>query len=122
MSIDPDKYITFKTEEFFETIDNLLKEVDPRKNQDAMLCSAEARANFLADWLSEMLSNKVRDAVVIRRQDKFAGPALHTYAAMISVATSLMNLGPATEHLRGVADYFADQASMADGESYKVPD
>lgn len=58
----------------------------------------------------------IEDAVVIRRQDRFAGPALHAYAACIAmVAAEKPELMP-------VADYFHEQAVLADEEGRKLPD
>jgi hypothetical protein len=62
------------------------------------------------------------DAVVIRRQDLFAGPALHSYASSISIASKLNADPDLTKGLQGVADYFHDQAVLADEEGWKLPD
>jgi hypothetical protein len=79
------------------------------------------------------------DAVVIRRQDLFAGPALHSYAAAISIAVKLsrdngiakqgnrtvdevLDDAASIRHMQGVADYFHEQALLADEEGWKTPD
>jgi hypothetical protein len=64
----------------------------------------------------------VNDAVVIRRQDLFAGPALHAYAANIQLATKLAGPSDRTNRLKQIADYFHEQAILADAEGWKVPD
>lgn len=71
------------------------------------------------------------DAVVIRRQDIFAPPALDAYANAIQTAIEVMSSGTqnyatiqlsAIEGLRGIADYFSDQAAKAWAEQRKLPD
>jgi hypothetical protein len=65
---------------------------------------------------------EIRDAVVIRRQDKFASPALATYAAMIAVVVSETDDPDKRAALLQVADYFEDQAKLAADEGHKLPD
>jgi hypothetical protein len=65
---------------------------------------------------------EIPDAVVIRRQDKFASPALATYAAMIAVAVSLIEDPVQRTNLLQVADYFEHQAQLAADEGRKIPD
>ena len=90
-----DKYIVFKREEF-------------------------ERYVFGAE--SHYTEYELPDAVVIRRQDLFAAPALDTYAAMIAmVATNVSDPEVSTE-LLAIADYFADQARLAHEEGKKMPD
>lgn len=70
----------------------------------------------------------VEDAVVIRRQDVFAPPALDAYAnAMAVVIETLRSAdvqyeGVRVDRLQEIADYFADQAAKAWTESRKLPD
>ena len=99
--IDPDKYITFKREDF-------MKFIEPRA-----MNFATAEVIF-----EELQKHALPDAVVIRRQDLFAGPALHAYAASIGIAARVGNL----PDLIWVADYFHEQAVLADEEGWKVPD
>ena len=70
---------------------------------------------------------EVQDAVVIRRQDVFAAPALDAYANSIRVAleadvmmTSEAN--PRRKALERTADYFHEQAVLAWETDRKVPD
>jgi len=66
---------------------------------------------------------EVEDAVVIRRQDKFAPPALDAYANAITMVIEAGNLAlPSRQRLQSIADYFHDQASKAWTESRKLPD
>lgn len=89
---DDSKYITFKRAEF----KNWLRNSSP-------------------DW--EKL--EIEDAVVIRRQDLFASPALHTYASAIAIAAKFV---PEPMGLLRIADYFQRQAELAAEEGFKVPD
>jgi hypothetical protein len=78
-----------------------------------------------ADWLRYEVEGppptEVEDAVVIRRQDIFAGPAFHAYAACISMVHSIYPMPPLdqdeldrVEALKRSADYFHEQAVLAD--------
>jgi len=91
-----DKYIVFKSDEFF----------------------AQTSGLPVALWTSIA----VPDAVVIRRQDKFASPALATYSSMIAVAVSLIEDDEKRKELLRVADYFEHQAQLAADEGHKLPD
>lgn len=67
----------------------------------------------------------IEDAVVIRRQDVFAGPALHAYGHSIALVAKLLQAngnGHEAVPLQRIADYFHEQALLADAEGYKVPD
>jgi hypothetical protein len=68
----------------------------------------------------------VEDAVVIRRQDAFAPPALDAYANAITVALELIKEGvtsnPKAVALRDIADYFHQQAALAWSVERKLPD
>lgn len=77
--------------------------------------------------------DEVADAVVIRTQDVFAGPALHTYAAGINIAIRIAGDligdggmdGPGWEQQRRlvrIADYFHRRAVEADDGLRKIPD
>lgn len=96
-----DKYIVFKKDEF----DELLKDFGFK----------------LKDRTEKLF---VSDAVVIRLQDTFAGPALHTYANSIAVtAKTLGELAPSTrDRLQCIADYFHECAIQADDTRSKLPD
>ena len=96
-----DKYIVFKREDFYE----MLSDLQPQ--------------SFFEKFA-------LKDAVVIRRQDKFAAPCLDVYAQCIAlVAGSLPEIGDLVfekEDLMRIADYFADQARLAHEEGFKFPD
>ena len=74
---------------------------------------------------------QVDDAVVIRRQDVFAPPALDAYANAIQTTLEALRAGdvagevtvPAIcARLQGIADYFSDQAAKSWTEQRKLPD
>ena len=84
-------------------------------------------AEFLGDLSQEEVeaveSFIVRDATVIRGQDVFAGPALHTYANMIGLAVSLVSDPETQERLQRIADLFHERAVEADSLVHKkLPD
>lgn len=105
---DDEKYVVFKRSEF----ENLLDVHDA--------------------WGMEMM--RLEDAVVIRRRDLFAAPALDTYANSITIAIDVMcghdmPLDEAIEasatigRLQEIADYFHDQARKSwETQSRKLPD
>ncbi len=90
-----DKYVTFK--------------------RDDVIKVAEGYATFPTE--AELF-----DAVVIRRQDFFASPALATYAAMIACAIKLTTDPTVSAQLQQVADYFQRQSEFAADEGFKFPD
>lgn len=69
------------------------------------------------------------DAVVIRKQDIFAGSALHAYASSITTALEIIDYhnvvlgGRHRQRLDEIRDYFFEQALEADDvRTKKVPD
>jgi hypothetical protein len=64
---------------------------------------------------------EIQDAVVIRRQDKFASPCLLTYAAMISMVAENCPEKDVKEQLQAIADYFHHQGVLAGDEGWKLP-
>lgn len=71
------------------------------------------------EWMNYVMADfppEVEDAVVIRRQDIFAGPAFHAYAACISISYQVLSMiGDADQlGLQKIADYFHEQAVEAD--------
>jgi len=101
--VSDDKYIVFKKEEF-----------------DAWF-----------DWLTENITDtfvapdELEDAVVIRTQDLFAGPALHAYASSIAVVIEVLRQFGHVEQadsLVDVSDYLFQRAEEADAIHGKLPD
>jgi hypothetical protein len=91
------KYIVFNREDFFRLVHHVSSE-----DMDAHGVDWESIAKY--------------DAVVIRTRDTFAGPALYTYAASISLAAQLLEEKDAevAKRLRNIADYFSERASEAE--------
>lgn len=96
--IRDNKFIVFKRTEFLETFPN---------------------------WELSDLPQPLKDAVVIRTQDTFAGPALHGYAAAIAIAEQILrehDLPVQAARLSKIADYFSERATEADEGPRKLPD
>lgn len=71
--------------------------------------------------------DEVEDAVVIRRQDVFAPPALDAYANAITVSLCLAHEDSPysrreLSRLQDIADYFHEQAQLAWETDRKIPD
>lgn len=66
--------------------------------------------------------HELKDAVVIRRQDKFASPCLFTYAAMIGMVAMEHPDNKVRTELLAISDYFHEQATLASDEGRKLPD
>lgn len=105
-----DKYVTFKRDEFYKLVSGSAKLTEG--THDHRVSSMLAGADDIA----------IADAVVIRRQDYFASPALATYAAMIGIAVKLSMDPEVTAELMKVADYFERQSHLAADEGWKFPD
>jgi hypothetical protein len=101
------KYITFKTADWEE------------------FTGAIGIRGFFKEQKHSIERFAVDDAVVIRRKDVFAASALHTYANSIAItARTIGELAPSTrDRLQGIADYFHEQAVLADEDPFtKLPD
>lgn len=105
-----DKYVVFKQSDFYVMLGYLLSEASLAGEQFDM-----AVAPVKVD------ENRLMDAVVIRRQDLFASPALHSYANSIAVAVATSTDEITAKRLQKVADYFHEQAVAAGEEGYKLP-
>jgi hypothetical protein len=101
-----DKYITFKLDDFMTWVSHGVADDEEKFKlafNDAVLLSLD-------------------DAVVIRRQDYFASPALATYAAMIAITIKLIDDPDRRAQLLAIADYFTRQSELAADEGWKYPD
>jgi len=94
MTDTDDKYITFKRDDLISVTDG---------------------------YVTFKKSDELPDAVVIRRQDKFASPALATYASCIAITAAELP-EPQRSSLLQVSDYFEGQARLAADEGHKLPD
>jgi len=71
----------------------------------------------------DRIPGKIDDAVVIREQDIFAGPALEMYSAAITTALRLLPNEDATvRRLTQIRNYFRRCADRAYEKATKVPD
>lgn len=94
-----DKYIVFNRERFESLLNNT--------------------ANSHLE--NSFYEHAIPDAIVIRRQDKFASPCLLTYAAMITMVGDNHPDKQVREELRIIADYFHVQGMQAGEEGWKLP-
>jgi hypothetical protein len=97
-----DKYVTFNKQALLE-----------------FLGTVPAHQEMIFDGVQRLT---LKDAVVIRRQDKFASPCLLTYAAMISMVGDNHPDPKVRAELLDIADYFQRQGELAGDEGWKLPD
>lgn len=69
---------------------------------------------FLVDCGDGCRPEALEDAVVIRTQDVYAGPALHAYAGAVLSAAEMREGDSVRDDLVRIADYFHDRAVEAD--------
>lgn len=106
------KYIVFKRTSFDDLLIKVVPELTPS----------------VGDALNVLASEQIEDAVVIRKQDVFAAPALDAYANAIAVAIEVLsshnrgNNNPMVESLKAIADYFHSAASASWEMDRKIPD
>lgn len=105
------KYIVFKADEFVAACQDLRERTDYPADQILLNC------------------RNLEDAVVIRRQDVFAPPALDGYANSITVALEMARAveggsepSPLARRLQETATYFHEQAALSWDTHRKVPD
>lgn len=103
------KYITFKREDFMQLVGLW--------SSQHMLGTTN-----VPGLLDDVDQIEVTDAVVIRRQDYFAAPALAGYADALAIVIKLTDDSKQRNELLRVADYFQRQAELAAEEGWKTPD
>lgn len=131
MGVDEAKYITFKRADFYDMMGRLA--LPPYTGHTPTGKVERAGGNWDCAPIAEEIQRcaeamELHDAVVIRRQDVFAPPALDAYASAIQVVIEMLgqcipieeNL--ALSGLQDIADYFHEQAAKAWNEQRKVPD
>lgn len=128
--VDNGKYITFKRNEFFEMMGRLA--LPPYNGKTSSGKVERAGAHWDCAPIAEEIQRQVAvaelyDAVVIRRQDVFAPPALDAYANAIQCVVETLKAldgwdGASVGHLEEVADYFHEQACKAWDSQRKLPD
>ncbi|HET7110129.1 MAG TPA: hypothetical protein VFI41_04615 [Gemmatimonadales bacterium] len=78
------------------------------------------------EFMAEGMAPEIEDAVVIRRQDIFAPPALDAYANAIQTCVEVLTNGTQptgrAAMLQEIADYFHTQAQKSWAEQRKLPD
>jgi hypothetical protein len=118
---DDQKYIVFKRNQFYELMGELA--LPPWTDADGSLLGGDIDCAPLAQHISERAEAVcLSDAVVIRRQDYLASPALASYAANIGMALHLIADPEVRSTLQAVADYFQRQSELAAEEGWKLPD
>jgi hypothetical protein len=110
-NLSEEKYLVFKSSELIELFGRYGL---PKGDED---CAPVAEA-----ILTDIEDKRLKDAVVIRKQDVFAGPALHVYAHTIAITARIAEDADIEKQLMGIADYFHEQAVDADSFSGKLPD
>lgn len=122
-SADPDfKYIVFNRNDFYEMMGALALPPYYDNNLQPTLGGDVDCAMVAQHIVRQAEAHELDDAVVIRRQDLFAGPALHTYASAIAITVRTNTDKEAAKPLQRTADYFHRQAVLADEEGWKLPD
>ena len=122
---DPDmstdaKYLVFKRQDFYEMMGQLGL---PPFVVDGKQVGQDWDAAPFAQAINELAeATALPDAVVIRRQDKFASPCLLTYAAMIGMVGTEHPEPKVRADLLDIADYFQRQGELAGDEAFKLPD
>ena len=88
--------------------------------------SRSPEAQDTVDMVMKTVPPELEDAVVIRRQDVFAPPALDAYANAIQVVVEVLTNGTSpsgrSAELQKIADYFHTQAQLAWDTVRKLPD
>jgi len=120
MIVNEEKYITFKREAFIQLMGELA--LPPWNLPDGKLIGANLDCAPIAEnVLKRVNETELQDAVVIRRQDKFASPCLLTYAAMIALVAEQNTNRKKREELLAIADYFHQQGVLAGEEGCHLP-
>jgi hypothetical protein len=115
-----DKYITFKREEFYQFLGK--HALPPWVDETGNLIGTNVDCAKLTSAINDDVDKiELPDAVVIRRQDLFASPALASYAAAIVMAIKLAPNAENREELLRVADYFQRQSELAAEEGHQMP-
>lgn len=82
---------------------------------------AEMIGKFSEETYAAIREKRLEDAVVIRTQDIFAGPALWVYAHVLALAAKT-GTSQHSRRFQEIADYFSARATEADAQDGKVPD
>lgn len=110
MGSEPEKYISFKREEFYELMGALMLPKDGPVTRRI---------------ITEVSAAQLEDAVVLRTKDLFAGTALRAYADTVSNSIEIMlEMGVVVpEHLVRIRDYFYAKSDDAYAvKAKRIPD
>lgn len=119
--VHDDKYIVFKREEFYELMGELV--LPPWLDENGHFIGQDVDCAPLAQNVKVRAEDVcLEDAVVIRRQDYFASPALATYSACIAITAATTSDDYLRERLLEIADYFQRQSELAAEEGFHLPD
>lgn len=117
VQVNPDKYITFKRDEYFELMGELALPPWDYTDAEGVIWSAVGSDAMCAPIAEHILkrsnATELRDAVVIRKKDRLAADAFEAYAnSAITTAGMLAEMGQhkAAAEVQVIADYFSDQA------------
>lgn len=129
MTIDRDKYIVFKRQEFQEMMSLLALPPWTDQRDGSLVGKDWLIPPFIEQISDEVKDKELVDAVVIRKKDPFAASALHAYASSILTTIELLKIsgvnGDLADRLLKLADYFSGEADDAtfglDGDR-KIPD
>lgn len=129
--VDDQKYIVFKRSDFYEMMGRLA--LPPYYGKTSSGRQEMAGKHWDCSEIAESIKEDAErsclpDAVVIRRQDVFAAPALEAYANAIQCVIEACEVAPALvsnsnkmQALREIADYFHEQAEKSYGTDRKIP-
>lgn len=116
-----DKYVVFKTQTLYELLGQV--GLPPWSDGKGPAVGGDLDCAVLSEDMQRLVEReRIKDAVVIRRQDKFASPCLLTYAAMIGMVGHEHPDSKVRAELLDIADYFQRQGELAGDEGFKLPD
>jgi hypothetical protein len=111
IQIDPDKYVVFKRDELIQLFGELA--LPPWEDRDGSLLGQDIDCAPLAEKILACIHDiELHDAVVIRKTDRLASGALHSYAtAAYTTADILLECGRTddAEEITAIGDYFIEQ-------------
>lgn len=112
------KYVCFKIDDWLKEYERVAEEIG-----NVTFTNGDEEHPFKG-----IQKERIPDAVVIRRQDIFAAPALESYANSVLVAIDILKANKLNDQgpinaLQEVADYFHEQAEASrERDDRKLPD
>ena len=115
-----EKYTVFHTQTLYELMGELAL---PPWSDGGPQVGGDLDCAVLSQNIDRRIKEvRLKDAVVIRRQDRFASPALATYASCIAMVAMEHPDPKIKGELLAISDYFEHQAQLAAEEGFKLPD